>query len=809
VNPFSRLRASLRPIHRPPVGGHQDAWIHHGFRAGLVLVIALAVPWLFPRTSLPEFDGIVEGEVADQSVNAAFEFDVPKDPARLRAQQLEAEASVRTILAYDPTKADSSIAKTRVLFARLDSTVSAVQRRAIDDELDPEARTELMRGGINAVASVGTGTDLTDEQLDYLTSPGQRERLRGELIAAFSGALREGAALGADLRTVTAPDVVVREGRDDRVRPRDTIKRMEDFFLDAQEEVTGRLSQVGAELFRVLLQQAEPTLIRDSEAIRQAREQARNAVPRSVGFVMADERIITANEVVGELEFRRLEVYEAELIRQGLAGRAMGFWRGLGVVLLVSSLLGILVFATYTFRKDVYEDLRSFSVLLSLILIVLAVSGVVAKMGWSPALIPIALAGLLAAALFDALLGLVAVAVIAGILLGQPEFSGLPAPMIAVAGGVTAAFGVGRVRTRSQSWVLIALITAAYIAAGLVLTLTGHYDWADFGATAVFGFGNAMICTAVAMGAVLPALEAFTGRTTEQTLLELADMNRPLLRRLSREAPGTYAHSINMANLIEAACESIGANAVLGRVGAYYHDIGKLERPQYFIENQPKGLNPHDRLRPVQSAEILRAHVRDGLRLADEARLPEVVKDFIREHHGTQQIRYFLHRAREEEAETDLDPNDFVYPGPKPQTKETAVAMLGDAVESASRTLATPSPEGIRALIETLVSERVEQGELDECGLTFRDVGRVKQQFARVLTGLYHHRIDYPKPSTRPQTARESEGLSANGAVHDSPEPWPEGATVSDADGGERRPPIDPSRARTPARERGGSGRRD
>jgi hypothetical protein len=202
---------------------------------------------------------------------------------------------------------------------------------------------------------------------------------------------------------------------------------------------------------------------------------------------------------------------------------------------------------------------------------------------------------------------------------------------------------------------------------------------------------------------------------------------------------------------------AIGADSLLARVGVYYHDVGKLGRPQYFIENQPRGLNPHDRLRPAQSAEILRGHVREGLKLADEAKLPRVVKDFIREHHGTQRIAYFFAKARRETPDEVIDPNDYCYPGPKPQTKETAIAMLADAVESASRTLSDPSPERIRALIETLVSERAGDGQLDECGLTFRELDRVKREFAHVLTGLYHHRIDYPDPAgARDRLAEEA-----------------------------------------------------
>ena len=249
-------------------------------------------------------------------------------------------------------------------------------------------------------------------------------------------------------------------------------------------------------------------------------------------------------------------------------------------------------------------------------------------------------------------------------------------------------------------------------------------------------------------------------------------MNRPLLRRLAREAPGTYAHSINVANLVEAACEAIKADALLGRVGVYYHDIGKLERPQYFIENQPKGLNPHDRLSPWQSAEILRDHVRVGLRMADEARLPEVVKDFIREHHGTQPIRYFLEKARAEDGGAGVDPNDFAYPGaPKPRSRETGVAMLADATEAASRVLSNPSPERIRALIDRLFGDRIDHGELDDCQLTYRDLRIVKREFARVLTGLYHHRIDYPTPVVPEAGFREMAGEpSSDGGTAATPE---------------------------------------
>jgi putative nucleotidyltransferase with HDIG domain len=245
---------------------------------------------------------------------------------------------------------------------------------------------------------------------------------------------------------------------------------------------------------------------------------------------------------------------------------------------------------------------------------------------------------------------------------------------------------------------------------------------------------------------LLPMAEAFTGIETDLTLLEWSDLNRPLLQRLSLEAPGTYAHTIAVANLAEAGCRAIGANALLARVGAYYHDIGKIARPQYFVENQPKGRNPHDMLGPSASAEIIRGHVSEGLALAAEYKLPRALRAFITEHHGTGTISYFLDKARQYDDET-LNTNEYVYPGPRPQTAETAVVMLADGVEASARVLHDPAPERIREVVDHIVTQRIEQGQLAEAPLTLRQIEMVKEEFTRVLVGMFHNRIDYPTAS--------------------------------------------------------------
>jgi cyclic-di-AMP phosphodiesterase PgpH len=232
--------------------------------------------------------------------------------------------------------------------------------------------------------------------------------------------------------------------------------------------------------------------------------------------------------------------------------------------------------------------------------------------------------------------------------------------------------------------------------------------------------------------------------TTQQTLMELADPKHPLLKRLSMEAPGTYAHTISVANLAEAVCNAIGADALLARVGVYYHDIGKIAKPHYFIENQPRGRNPHDKLKPSMSAAIVRSHVQEGVRLADEHRLPEAVKAFITQHHGTQVISFFLDQARAADPEARVNPAEYQYHGPRPQSKEVAVVMLADSVESAARALSDPTPERIRELVDRIVSAKVAKGQLDQSPLTLHDLHVTRTVLAKALSGMYHQRLDYP-----------------------------------------------------------------
>lgn len=258
---------------------------------------------------------------------------------------------------------------------------------------------------------------------------------------------------------------------------------------------------------------------------------------------------------------------------------------------------------------------------------------------------------------------------------------------------------------------------------------------------AVFG---AFISGILAMG-LLPFLESSFSLVTNMKLLELSNPNNPLLKRLLMEAPGTYHHSVMVANLSEVAAEEVGANPMLVRVGAYYHDVGKIKRPFFFGENQLGGTNPHDKISPTLSTTIIISHVKDGLELAKEYDIPKVVSDMIVQHHGTTLVKYFYYTLKNSSENPDeIREEDFRYPGPKPQSKEAAIIMMADSVEAAVRSIQEPTLEKIEDMVNNIVKDKMNSNQLNECDLTFRELEVIKACFLRVLKGIYHHRIEYP-----------------------------------------------------------------
>jgi putative nucleotidyltransferase with HDIG domain len=460
--------------------------------------------------------------------------------------------------------------------------------------------------------------------------------------------------------------------------------------------------------------------------------------------VLQGERVIAAHEPVRDEQLERLNAYHQHLAETGALGDGATRWAVIaGMLSLNLMVLSVFGFLLYFYRSPVYSNARQVTLLAVLVAVLLGAGAIIARTDAPVELVPIAFPALVVAALWDGRMALNMALVLATLLSIQTPFSSLTARLVMLLGGSAAALSVRVVRRRAQGLVLGAVIAFVYALACIGLGLLRSREAGDIMTCVLWGAANGLSSALIAMG-FLPLFEATTKITTDQTLLELADLNRPLLKRLSLEAPGTYAHSISVANLAEAAARAIDANALLVRVGAYYHDVGKIATPQYFVENQARGRNPHEQIDPRKSAGLVRAHVLEGVKFAEQAKLPEVIRDFIPEHHGTQTIGFFYDQARQANPEAELDPADFSYPGPKPQSKETAILMLADSVESAAKVLQEPTTERIRSLVDRIVDSKISHGQLDEAPLTLHDVARIKEQFTAVLNGMYHHRIDYP-----------------------------------------------------------------
>ena len=323
----------------------------------------------------------------------------------------------------------------------------------------------------------------------------------------------------------------------------------------------------------------------------------------------------------------------------------------------------------------------------------------------------------------------------------------------------------------------VVLATAIHLYMGELSSSKLLWDWA-------FAFMGGIV-TGIVTAGIVPLVEIAFDYTTDITLLELANLDRPIMRRLMIEAPGTYHHSVIVGSLVEAAAMEIGANPLLAKVCGYYHDIGKIKKPLYFIENQTGGKNRHDKLAPSMSGLILIAHIKDGVEIARENKLGQVITDTIRQHHGTSIIKFFYEKAKQLKGADAVKIDDFRYPGPKPQTKEAGLVMLADVVEAASRTLDNPTPSRIKGLVQNLINQIFSDGQLDSCELTLKDLHNIAKSYNKILYGIHHHRIEYSERrsagngnekgklkngSSDRQQARQSQDLkeedSANGNGH-------------------------------------------
>ncbi len=436
----------------------------------------------------------------------------------------------------------------------------------------------------------------------------------------------------------------------------------------------------------------------------------------------------------------------------GLENPRLDFGTVMCVTLLTGLMVGLVTVYLSRYQRAIHSSTKTLALLS--VLVVLSVLGL--KLGGSMlgvrlsqaqfgyvGVLCMAASAMLIAALIHPRVAMVVTALLAaqsGLILGNDlRFS-----LMTLLAGMVGIYAVTDIRSRGDVVRAGAALCATNVLLSLVLGRIEGDMTADLSQSVIWAFLAGVLSVALfSVGAAL--FERLFGITTHLGLLELSDPNRPLLQRFCQVAPGTYTHSVMVGNLAVVAAEAVGADALLCRVGAYYHDLGKMKRAEFFIENQANGANAHERLNPSLSALVVTAHVKEGLEIADEERLPPVIKAFITEHHGTSLIKYFYHQ------QTCGDGGDapgleqhFRYAGPKPQSRETAILMLADSVEAASRTLDKPTAGRIADLVDKIIGAQLADGQLDECDLTLRDLRGIRDAFLRLLSGMLHSRIEYP-----------------------------------------------------------------
>ncbi len=408
----------------------------------------------------------------------------------------------------------------------------------------------------------------------------------------------------------------------------------------------------------------------------------------------------------------------------------------------------------YLYYRDrhLLDDLRKFAILLGLMLVTLTVAWVVSLNDeWRAEIVPITIFAMTIAIAYHIELAMLMGTAVALVFTVVHGF-GLGEFVILTAASSSAAMMCRTIRSRTKL-VNVGLIVAAVVfptVVGVSYLLGQPLAWPLITDALWFAGGAGM--AGLVMTALLPFLERWFDIQTDISLLELSDANHPLLKELVQRAPGTYNHSINVASLSEAAADAVGANGLLCRVGAYFHDVGKLRKPEYFIENQAGGPNKHDDLVPTMSTLVIIAHVKDGVEIARTHRLPQRIIDLIEQHHGTTLVEYFYRRAAKQQEEQNgedtnspLDEADFRYPGPKPQTPEAAVMMLADTVESASRALREPAPARIENLVREISKKKFDDGQFDECDITIQQLNTIQESLIKSLNAMYHARVKYPE----------------------------------------------------------------
>ncbi len=758
--------------------GYAFHWVAFALTVFLIVL-------MYPREKSYEFADLKEGEIyIGEQVVAPFTFSINKTPEEYSRDVEAAKKSVAPVFIRIDTVAQHKMRILQQFFAGVDT----VLKKEIPDSI----KASLLSENLKAL-KINPTEALLSFFLNHLTVKTAPAAASSKTPGASAKAPVQPAP--ADTDTITIPlddflDKLSKIARDTysigilNIAPQDLPNQPEKLSLNAGDEETiedvnyfhhvGNLDATILQKLRetftydpavkagyeILSQIIRPNIFYDENETQKRIDEAVARVPLAKGTVLEKEKIIDSHEKITKEHIQKLRsLAQAKAERE----KATRGWSSIlplwGRIMMASVGLGFILLFLFYLRREVFDDLSKVLMILITLLLILFIGNFISRFSLSEYLIPVAIAAMLLTIFFDpqvAFMGTVSLAILLAGMRGN-EFS---ITLITLVVGITSILSVRRVRSRSWLFKSFLWVTSGYIISIGTLELLRYSEFDDIMNNIGFGLINGFLSPILTYG-LMVIFEYTFDMTTDATLLELSDLNKPLLQQLAIRAPGTYHHSLLVGSLAEAAAEAIGANSLLARVGAYYHDIGKMDKPEYFVENQVDGKNPHEKLSPHMSCLILVSHVKRGLEIAQEYGLPKEIRAFISEHHGTTLISYFYNKAKEVSEDKEINEDDFRYPGPKPQSKETGIVMLADAVEAACRSLKEPSVSRIRSVVNAIIDDRFKNCELDESPLTLRDLNQIQEAFVKILTGVFHGRVEYPDQEKKLSEAESPEATQS------------------------------------------------
>ena len=553
------------------------------------------------------------------------------------------------------------------------------------------------------------------------------------------------------LENILSDEISIIQGGELVIAPTKNYNDIETAWKKNREEVNqiyeNELDIKSILSYELINEFTKPNILFDKELTESRQKERLDKVSRFQGTVLANELIVDTNNRITESVLLKLKSLQFESERRlGYERAADKFREYLGAFFVVAILLFLLFSFFYIYRNNYFKNFKLLLLIGLLMYLIVFFSWIIVSYQLPVYIIPIAIFSILLTVLLDTTVALISSTILI-LLISLLIGNDLDFAIIQFFISFIAILNVRKLRKRRQ--IIATMLTLVFCGLFVffsVMLFKGidflDYNYSTVGYLALASF----LCPILAFGLV-PLFESFFGITTDLSLIELLDYDQPLLKKLMEDAPGTHTHSVKVGTLAESCANAVGARALLCRVGSYYHDIGKIKKPEYYAENQT-GVNKHDSITPHMSAKILKQHVTDGLALADEYGLPKIVKDFIKTHHAKNKMEFFYKKALE--IDKKVDENEFRYPGPKPRTKETGIVMLAEAIEAQANSLKNPTLEKFEIMIDKAIRSRLEDGQLDECPLTMEDLQKIKGRrdgkhgLLPVLSGLYHSRPEYP-----------------------------------------------------------------